>query len=484
MDQPCLSVVMACYNEEATVKVVAEQVLQSPYTAELVIVDDGSTDATLERARSIDDPRVRVIAQGTNRGKGAALRTAFGEARSQFVIVQDADLEYDPADFETVLAPLLADKADVVYGSRFLAGRPHRVLYFWHAVGNRLLTTASNMFTNLNLSDMETCYKAFRREVIQSFEIEEDRFGVEPEITAKVARGGWRVYEVGISYAGRTYAEGKKIGWRDGMRAFYCIIRYSGVFERRVRRLRRRRRPASFDEADAELVATLENLDDATRYASWIGSLIEPHLGADVLEIGAGHGALTARFVERCRSLTATDLSPRAVEVLRGRYADRSHVTVVQADVEGATRDADYDTIVLVNVLEHIEDDDKALRQLAGALRPGGKVVVFVPAFEWLYSDYDRRIGHHRRYRKADLEAAAQAAGLRVAELRYMNSVGVAAWWITARRLKLTPTSGPLVRTYDRLFVPVLRALESAVRPPFGQSLLCALERPDEPRGR
>jgi glycosyltransferase involved in cell wall biosynthesis len=224
---PCLSVVMPCFNEEATVKLVAERVLASPWTHELVIVDDGSTDTTLEQVESLADPRVRVLAQGRNRGKGAALRRGFAEADAQYVIVQDADLEYDPDDYDGLLEPLLDGRADVVYGSRFLGGDAHRVLYFWHYFGNRVLTMLSNMFTNLNLSDMETCYKVFRREVLQSLDLREDRFGIEPELTAKIARGGWRIYEVGISYNGRTYDEGKKIGWRDGVRALYCIVRYS-----------------------------------------------------------------------------------------------------------------------------------------------------------------------------------------------------------------------------------------------------------------
>jgi glycosyltransferase involved in cell wall biosynthesis len=229
---PCLSVVMPCFNEVTTVQEVVMHVLDSPFTQELVIVDDGSTDGTRDVLVALDDPRVRVVLQPTNCGKGAALRRGFTEVTAPFVVVQDADLEYDPRDYAELVAPLADGRADVVYGSRFLAGRPHRVLYFWHAVGNRLLTTVSNMFTNLNLSDMETCYKAFRREVIESITIEEDRFGFEPEFTAKMARGGWRVYEVGISYSGRTYAEGKKIGWRDGVRAFFCIVAYSGPGER------------------------------------------------------------------------------------------------------------------------------------------------------------------------------------------------------------------------------------------------------------
>jgi glycosyltransferase involved in cell wall biosynthesis len=232
--EPCLSVVMPCFNEAATIQTVAKRVLESPYTLELVIVDDGSTDDTLALAEALtDDTRVRVHPQGRNQGKGAALRRGFAEANAPYVIVQDADLEYDPAEFGLVLAPLLDGRADVVYGSRFISALPHRVLYYWHYVGNRILTTASNMVTNLNLTDMETCYKAFRREVIQGIEIEEDRFGFEPEITGKVAAAGLRVYEVGISYSGRTYAEGKKIGWKDGVRAMYCIVKYSPAWLRR-----------------------------------------------------------------------------------------------------------------------------------------------------------------------------------------------------------------------------------------------------------
>jgi glycosyltransferase involved in cell wall biosynthesis len=223
---------MPCFNEIGTLRVIAERVLASPFTAELIIVDDASTDGTLEATHELSDPRVTVLVQPSNMGKGAALRRGFAAATSEFVVVQDADLEYDPADYPVLLEPLIDGRADVVYGSRFQGGRPHRVLYFWHSVGNFVLTLFSNMFTNLNLTDMETCYKAFRRTVLESFTICEDRFGFEPEVTAKVAQGGWRVYEVGISYAGRTYEEGKKIGWKDGVRAMVCIVKYSGLWAR------------------------------------------------------------------------------------------------------------------------------------------------------------------------------------------------------------------------------------------------------------
>jgi glycosyltransferase involved in cell wall biosynthesis len=225
--RPCLSVVIPCFNEVTTVEAVVGEVLASPYTAEVLVVDDGSTDGTRDVLARLHDPRVRVLLQPENRGKGAALRRGFAEATADYVLVQDADLEYDPREFGALVQPLEEGLADVVFGSRFISSAPHRVLYFWHSVGNRFLTTLSNMFTNLNLTDMETCYKVFRREVIQSLHLEEDRFGFEPEVTAKVARAGWRVYELGISYNGRTYAEGKKIGWRDGVRAVWCIVKYS-----------------------------------------------------------------------------------------------------------------------------------------------------------------------------------------------------------------------------------------------------------------
>ncbi|MFW6084195.1 MAG: glycosyltransferase family 2 protein [Gemmatimonadota bacterium] len=236
---------MPVYNEVGTLEEIVRRVAATTLKAELVAVDDGSDDgsrALLERLR--DEGLVdRLVVHERNRGKGAALATGFAEATGDFVIVQDADLEYDPAEYRKLLEPILDDRADVVYGSRFFGGEPHRVLYFWHYLGNRFLTLFSNMVTNLNLSDMETCYKCFRREVLHDLVIEEKGFGVEPELTAKVALGGWRVYEVGVSYSGRTYAEGKKIGWKDGVRALYCIIKY-GLLRRR-----RRQRPSRPDLA-------------------------------------------------------------------------------------------------------------------------------------------------------------------------------------------------------------------------------------------
>jgi glycosyltransferase involved in cell wall biosynthesis len=226
---PCLSVIMPVYNERATVAGVIETVLKQSEVAELIIVNDASTDGTaeeLERA-SDSDSRIRIFHHEKNQGKGAALRTGIAHATAPIVIIQDADMEYDPAEYPILLGPILRGKADAVFGSRFIGSQEHRVLYYWHSVGNRFLTILSNMFTNLNLTDMETCYKAVKREILQGIPIEENRFGFEPEITAKLAKKGIRIYEVAVSYHGRTYAEGKKISWKDGFRAIWCILKYS-----------------------------------------------------------------------------------------------------------------------------------------------------------------------------------------------------------------------------------------------------------------
>ena len=224
-----LSIIIPCYNEKSTIREVIDAVLAAPYDdKEIIIVDDCSKDGTKEVLLEEIEPLVhQILFHKVNQGKGAALRTGIQAATGDIVLIQDADLEYDPQEYPNLVEPILRNKADVVYGSRFMGSQPHRVLYFWHSVGNMVLTVLSNMFTNLNLTDMETCYKVFRREIIQGISIQENRFGFEPEITAKIAKLECRIFEVGISYYGRTYKEGKKIGWKDGFRAIYCIIKYN-----------------------------------------------------------------------------------------------------------------------------------------------------------------------------------------------------------------------------------------------------------------
>jgi glycosyltransferase involved in cell wall biosynthesis len=226
---PCLAVVMPVYNERASAVQVVRRVLEQRPVQELIVVDDGSQDGTWEALQEMrcPDPRLKLLRHPVNQGKGAALRTGFRLTAAPLVIVQDADLEYDPVEYHSMITPILADRADVVFGSRFIGSNAHRVLFFWHSLGNRFLTALSNMGTNLNLTDMECCYKAFRREVLQRITLEEDRFGFEPEITAKVSKLGLRVYEVSVSYYGRTYKEGKKVNWKDGVRALWCILKYN-----------------------------------------------------------------------------------------------------------------------------------------------------------------------------------------------------------------------------------------------------------------
>ena len=227
-----VSVVMPAFNEAERIEEAIRRVLTLEFVEQLIVVDDGSSDGTPALVNSFSDARLQLIEHSANRGKGAALRSGFAVATQPFVAVHDADLEYQPSDIERLLVPLRDGRADVVYGSRFMGSDEHRVLYYWHSVGNRVLTTLSNMMTNINLSDMETCTKVFRRDVLQSIKLEEDRFGFEPEITAKIAMRGCRIYEVGVSYSGRTYAEGKKIGWKDGLRAVYVIGKYSRFAQR------------------------------------------------------------------------------------------------------------------------------------------------------------------------------------------------------------------------------------------------------------
>jgi glycosyltransferase involved in cell wall biosynthesis len=457
-------VLVPVYNEAGTVRTLLARVMAVPIPKEVIVVDDGSTDGTravLEeiRAATPDTPenRLVVLFQERNQGKGAAVRRAVGQVTGEIALVQDADLEYDPTEYPRLLQPILDGHADVVYGSRF-SGSPRRVLFFWHTVANRLLTLVSNVCTNLNLTDMETCYKVFRADILRRIPIRSNRFGLEPELTAKVAHLRCRVYEVPIAYHGRQYSEGKKIGWKDGVSALWTILRFT-------------LRPDIGREDDG--FTTLRRVEVLRRYTAFLWDLMRPYVGRRVLEVGSGTGVMTQYLATRER-IVATDIDPQYVELLRRTYADKPNVEVHPLDLarlrdNGFPRHG-FDTVVCSNVLEHVEDDDGALRAMRELLAPGGRVVLIIPALRQLYGSIDRAIGHYRRYTREEIAQKLRAAGLEVEHLSFFNMLGVPGWFLNARLLRRRTVPGVQARLNDRL-VPLLR-LERRLHPPIGMSLL------------
>jgi glycosyltransferase involved in cell wall biosynthesis len=454
-----LSILVAAYNEAPTIRRCLETVLAAELPAELqrevVVVDDASTDRTWEIVQewAANRPEVRVFRQPQNLGKGAAIRRAIREMRGDLVIFQDADLEYDPRDYGRLLGPLLAGKADVVFGSRF-TGEERKVLYFWHTLGNRLLTLLANMLNDSNLTDMETCYKAFVADRLRAIPLESNRFGLEPEIAAKVCRNRFRLYEVPISYNGRTYEEGKKIRWHDGVAAFWWILRYrfSGRY------------------SDSGRMA-LDALEQAPRFNRWMYESIKPFCGRRLAELGCGRGNLT-RWLLQHGEILATDNREEYLAELGHRWGHLGTVQLARLDL---ICDRDYevlrtfapDTVVCLNVLEHIEDDQAVLLRLARVLPAGANLVFLVPFDPRLMSEFDRQIGHVRRYDEGELESKMEQAGFKVRRQFYFNKVGVWAWWLgntlTGQRA-ITPWQ---LRCYNA-FTPLFRLVD---RLPFGRGL-------------
>jgi len=456
-----LSVVMPAFNERDTIRTIVDRVRAVPIEKEILIIDDGSTDGTRDILRDLDGTDgIRVLLQPANIGKGAAIARGFKEARGDIVLIQDADLEYDPADYPRLIHPIETGAADVVYGSRFLGGGERRVLYFWHTVGNRVLTLVSNMLTNLNLTDMETCYKVFRREVVQSITIESPRFGLEPEITAKIARRGYRVFEVPISYYGRTYEEGKKIGFRDGIAAVWTMLRF---------RLREVENPGNVGHVTLARMAKLEP------YNRWLHSLYEHAVGQRILEIGSGFGNMTQFFARRERVI-ASDLDPVACETLRASFRDVPNLEVdslrfpLEPDDLARLKQEKLDTAVCLNVLEHIEDDRATLADLRDSLSPGGRLILLVPALPSLYGTLDRGLHHFRRYSRLELEEKLAGAGFEIESLRFVNRPGVIGWYLNSRILRRKVLPKGQLRAFS-LLLPLLRR-ESDHPPSYGMSLL------------
>ena len=440
-----LSILMPVYNERTVVERSLSLVLSAPLPEnmerELVIVDDRSTDGTwdiLERVAA-NHENIRLFRHEVNQGKGAAVRTAIGQAQGDFCLIQDADLEYDPGEYPQLLRPLLDGHADAVFGSRYLAGEQSRVLPFWHSLINKGLTLVSNMFSNLNVTDMETCYKAFRTDLLKSIPIRSNRFGFEPEIVMKAAKRKLRVYEVPISYHGRTYEEGKKIGWKDGVKALGTVLKFWLIDDLYVEPYGR---------------GMLNSLTGTPQYLSWLARLVRPHLGDTVLEIGAGIGHMTGRLIARRVEYVACERDPLYLHALRNRFLRTPNVCVKAldpaspADLEGM--EGSFDTALCLNVLELLEAPEKTVAALARSLKPGGALVALVPQNPKLYCGIDRTVGSRRRFTREQLRELLEANGCRVETIRQINKAGALAWRMYGGLLRRKSINKLTLKLFDK----------------------------------
>jgi glycosyltransferase involved in cell wall biosynthesis len=457
-----LSVLMPVYNERWTLQEIVRRVLQSPISLaiELIIVDDCSSDGSWELIERLAaaDSRIRAFRHPQNRGKGAAIRTAIQHITGDVAVVQDADLEYDPNEYPLLLAPILEGKADAVFGSRF-AGDTHRVLFFWHAVVNRMLTLASNMFNDVNMTDMETCYKMARADILKALRLKAETFTLEPELTCRLAQWRARMYEAPISYAGRTYDEGKKIRAMDGVKALWQML-YSTFIDVRF--------------TDHIGYYALTALAGATRYNRWFVRQFKHFLGQRVLDAGAGLGTLGGMIANRERLLLA-DNEPLYVSAMQQRFRLRDNIRVENADLASPEtwnrwKNERLDTILGIHVLEHVESDESVLRSFHETLAPGGHCIVAVPAGRWLYTSVDKELGHRRRYSKQELLQKMTNAGFQVVHTKEFCRVGALGWAIAGHLLRCRYLSPRQMAWFDRLW-PVTKFLDFVLPSP-GLSLL------------
>jgi glycosyltransferase involved in cell wall biosynthesis len=454
MSAGLLSIIVPVYNEEEVLRTSILRALEAPLPAglrsEIVAVDDGSTDGSgeiLQQLAAEYPGRIRMYRHAVNAGKGAAIRTGLQHASGEFGIIQDADLEYDPGEYPKVLGPLVSNKADVVYGSRFLISGERRVLYYWHSLANRFITAICNMAADLNLTDIETCYKAFRISLVRSIPIRSNRFGIEPEITVKFAKRQVSIYEVPISYHGRTYEEGKKIGARDAVNALWVIVRC--FFSRDI-----------YIDRGA---AILDSLARTQRFNRWMADTVRPLLGARVLELGSGIGNMT-HYLARSRTLyVATDLDEEHLARLRVRFRGRPNLQSSRCDLSDpgdfAGLEGRFDTVVCLNVLEHIDHDVAALANIRSALVPGGRAIILVPQDQAIYGTLDKVLGHYRRYSAGALQGSMEQAGFRVEQIFEFNRVTRPGWYVNGRILKRQSFSRFQLRVFD-LLVPLWRRID------------------------
>lgn len=463
-----LSVLMPIYNERWTLREIVARVLSAPVDVqlELIAVDDGSTDGSWELLQELAaaDDRVIAVRHERNRGKGAAIRTAIGRMSGDVAVIQDADLEYDPSDYPALLQPILDGKADAVFGSRF-AGHSRRVLFFWHSLVNKALTLVANVFNDLNLTDMETCYKMVRADVLKQLRLTSDTFTLEPEITCRLAQWGARIYEVPVSYAGRTYAEGKKIRAIDGLTALATMFRCR-FFDTR------------FTYHSGLYILT--SVSRASGYNRWLLDQVREFLGQRLLEAGSGIGNLSCLLLNRER-LVMADYEPTYVASLERRFGTRENARVDQADL---TNSADYerwkgerlDTVLCSNVLEHLAPDVEVLRSFHDVLEPGGHCVIVVPAGRWLYTRMDKELGHCRRYTRDELQDKMSAAGFEIVKTRQFSRLAALSWGISGHLLCRRHLSPGQMIWFDRL-LPIAKVLEYCLPIP-GVSLVMVGRKP------
>jgi glycosyltransferase involved in cell wall biosynthesis len=460
-----LSVLMPVYNERFLVEAAIRRVLAFRHPmvteVELVVVNDASTDGTTEILRRLaaELPGIRLHEHARNQGKGAAVRRAIAEATGELSVIQDADLEYNPEDWASLLQPFLESDADAVFGSRFASSEYRRVLYFWHTQLNRFLTLLSNLMTDLDLTDMETCYKMVRTELLKSIPIRSNDFSMEPEITAKLAKRGAVIYEVPIRYAGRTYREGKKISARHGWTALQAILRWKVIDDIYQK-----------DEHGSEILNSLNNVHQFNR---WTAELLADDIGSSVLELGAGIGNLTIQFLPRTRYV-ATDINPNALDFLRNFAVGKPYLEVRRLDLlsrrDFAGLAAQFDTVLCLNLLEHLDDPLSALCNAATALAPGGKLIVLVPQGPRLHGSLDRAVGHTRRFRRGELVDLFREAGLRLTSVRDFNRAAAPGWYWNSRVLRRQRVSLSQLKIFNTL-CPYLARIDAHLPWP-GLSLL------------